>query len=82
MRADYEFMGDDLSQERSRDGESAMTFPFCKDDHRIDLDDPREKADLEVFRDRVKRKFCFNNCGIEVQEEAIYRQPGAKATQT
>ena len=80
MRADYEFMGDDLSEHKSKWGDSAMTFPFCKDDHRIDLDDPREMADLDVFRDRIKRKFHFNNCGANCQQEAIFRLPGAIAT--
>lgn len=59
-----------------------MSFPFCKDDHRIDLNDPRELADLEVFRDRIKRKFHYNNCGTEVRLEPIDGRPGAKMTQT
>lgn len=82
MRADYEFMGDDLSQYRSDENDSVMTFPLCKDDHRIDLDDPREMADLDVFRERIKRKFQYNNCAVETQEQEIFRAPAAKETQT
>jgi hypothetical protein len=80
MRADYEFLGDDISQYRSDDGDSVMTFPLCKDDQRIDLNDPRELADLDVFREKIKRKFRYNNCGVEMQEEAFFRLPAAKET--
>jgi len=45
-----------------------MTFPLCKDDDRLDLEDPRELADLEVFREKLKSIFNFNNCYFKAGE--------------
>ncbi len=62
IREDYQFLGDDLSQYISNYGqESALSYPLCKEDLRIDTEDPREKAELEVFREKIKSKFNFNN---------------------
>jgi hypothetical protein len=82
LRVDHENLGDDLSQYRS-DEDSAFTFPLCADDHRIDLFDPREIADLEIFREKIKSKFNYNNCYVSVEEEKI-KPPGIiyKDTQT
>ena len=72
-------MGDDLSQ----DTDSAFTFPLCADDHRIDLFDPREIADLEIFREKLKSKFNYDNCYKEViKEKEKIKGPMYKDTQT
>jgi hypothetical protein len=72
-------MGDDLSQ----DADSAFTFPLCADDHRIDLFDPREIADLEIFREKLKSKFNYDNCYKEViEEKEKVKGPMYKDTQT
>lgn len=68
LRIDHENLGDNLSEYRS-DEDSAFTFPLCADDHRIDLFDPREIADLEIFREKLKSKFNYDNCYTEKVEE-------------
>lgn len=42
--------------------DSHLTYPLRKEDPRLDLDDPRELADLEVFRGKLLSKFHYNNC--------------------
>ena len=69
LREGVDDIGDDLSRLKSNYGQdSAMTFPLCKDDDRRDLEDPRELADLEVFREKLKSIFHFNNCNVEARE--------------
>jgi len=76
MREGFDDVGDDLSRFKSNPGQdSVMTFPLCKDDDRRDLEDPRELANLEVFREKLKSIFTFNNCKFEVREAQQPDQP-------
>ena len=63
--------------------DSHLTYPLRKEDPRLDLDDPRELADLEVFRGKLLSKFHYNNCyAIDAGAAGLASLNQGKVTQT
>lgn len=80
---DADILREDQMGEGLSDNESAYTFPLMADDHRIDLSDPREIADLEIFREKLKSKFHYDNCYTEkIPAKVKPKGPMYKDTQT